>query len=46
MTIFPNGMEIPLMLKIVSELSLDTEYLEKVLMENRHPVSFSQPYLL
>ena len=35
-----------LLVKIVSELSLDTEYLEKVLMENRHPVSFSQPYLL
>lgn len=35
-----------LLVKIVSDLSLDTEYLEKVLQENRHPVSFSQPYLL
>ena len=35
-----------LLVHIVSELSLDTAYLEKVLAENRHPVSFSQPYLL
>lgn len=32
--------------KIVSELKLNTKYLEKVLAENRHPVSFDQPYLL
>ncbi len=35
-----------LLVKIVSDLQLDTAYLEKVLSENRHPVSFSQPYLL
>ena len=35
-----------LLVKIVSDLQLDTAYLEKVLAENRHPVSFSQPYLL
>ncbi len=35
-----------LLVHLVSELSLDTAYLEKVLAENRHPVSFSQPYLL
>ena len=35
-----------LLVRIVSDLQLDTAYLEKVLSENRHPVSFSQPYLL
>ena len=35
-----------LLVKMVSDLGLDTSYLEKVLSENRHPVSFSQPYLL
>ena len=32
--------------KIVASLKLDTKYLEKILLENRHPVSFDQPYLL
>lgn len=32
--------------KIVSSLGLNTKYLEKVLQENKHPVSFDQPYLL
>ncbi len=32
--------------KIVRDLNLDTKYLEKVLAENRHPVSFDQQYLL
>ena len=36
----------PLLVRLVSELGLDTAYLEKVLSDNRHPVSFSQPYLL
>ena len=35
-----------LLVKIASDLRLDTAYLEQVLAENRHPVSFSQPYLL
>ena len=35
-----------LVVHLVSDLGLDTAYLEKVLAENRHPVSFSQPYLL
>ena len=35
-----------LLVRIGSDLQLDTAYLEKVLSENRHPVSFSQPYLL
>ena len=35
-----------LLVRIATDLSLDTEYLEKVLYENRHPVSFSQHYLL
>ena len=35
-----------LLVKMVTDLSLDTAYLEKVLTDNRHPVSFSQPYLL
>ena len=35
-----------LVVRLVTELGLDTAYLEKVLAENRHPVSFSQPYLL
>ncbi len=32
--------------KIVSDLHLDTKYLEKILSDNKHPVSFDQPYLL
>ncbi len=35
-----------LLQKIVGDLQLDSKYLEKVLFENRHPVSFDQPYLL
>lgn len=35
-----------LLVRMVTDLRLDTAYLEKVLLENRHPVSFSQPYLL
>ncbi len=35
-----------MLVRIVTDLGLDTAYLEKVLAENRHPVSFSQPYLL
>ncbi len=35
-----------LLVRISTSLGLDTEYLEKVLYENRHPVSFSQQYLL
>ncbi len=35
-----------LLVRMVTELGLDTVYLEKVLSENRHPVSFSQTYLL
>ena len=35
-----------LLVRIATDLALDTEYLEKVLYENRHPVSFSQHYLL
>ena len=31
--------------KIVRDLKLDTKYLEKVLSDNRHPVSFEQQYL-
>lgn len=31
--------------KIVTDLELDTKYLEKVLADNRHPVSFDQQYL-
>ena len=34
-----------LLVRIATDLNLDTEYLEKVLFENRHPVSFSQHYL-
>ncbi len=34
-----------LLQKIVHDLELDVKYLEKVLIENRHPVSFDQPYL-
>lgn len=32
--------------KLVEELKLDTSYLEKVLSDNRHPVSFAEQYLL
>ena len=35
-----------LLVKLSYDLGLDSSYLEKTLMENRHPVSFSQPYLL
>ena len=35
-----------LLVKIATDLSLDAAYLEKTLAENRHPVSFSQRYLL
>ena len=35
-----------LLVRVATDLSLDTDYLEKVLYENRHPVSFSQHYLL
>ena len=35
-----------LLQRIVSDLQLDSKYLEKVLFENRHPVSFDEPYLL
>ena len=35
-----------LLVRISTSLGLDTEYLEKVLYENRHPVSFSLQYLL
>ena len=35
-----------LLVRLSSDLDLDTGYLEKTLQENRHPVSFSQPYLL
>ena len=35
-----------LLVRIATDLALDTDYLEKVLYENRHPVSFSQHYLL
>lgn len=35
-----------LLVKIATDLELDTQYLEKTAMENRHPVSFSQRYLL
>ena len=35
-----------LLVRMVTELGLDTVYLERVLSENRHPVSFSQTYLL
>ena len=35
-----------LLVRLSTELELDTDYLEKVLYENRHPVSFSQHYLL
>lgn len=31
--------------KIVNDLRLDTKYLERVLSDNRHPVSFDQQYL-
>ena len=35
-----------LLVKIATDLELDTQYLEKTAMENGHPVSFSQRYLL
>ncbi len=35
-----------LLQKIVSELALDTKYLEKTLFENRHPVDLEQKLLL
>ncbi len=35
-----------LLVKIATDLGLDTSYLEKTLAENRHPVLFSQRYLL
>ncbi|WP_320129108.1 thymidine kinase [uncultured Sphaerochaeta sp.] len=35
-----------LLLRLVSELKLDTEYLTKVLSDNRRPVTFEQPFLL
>ena len=35
-----------LLVKLSYDLGLDSSYLEKTLMENRHPVSFSQGYLL
>ena len=35
-----------LLVKLSYDLGLDTSYLEKTLQENRHPVSFSQQYLL
>ena len=35
-----------LLVKLATDLSLDLAYLEKTLAENRHPVSFSQRYLL
>ncbi len=35
-----------LLRRIVDELSLDKEYLEKTLRENRRPVSFEEQYLL
>ena len=35
-----------LLVKIATDLELDTQYLEKTAMENRHPVSFSQRFLL
>ncbi len=35
-----------LLRRIVDELSLDREYLEKTLRENRRPVSFEEQYLL
>ena len=35
-----------LLQRLVSDLRLNTKYLEKVLYENRHPVTFDQPYLL
>lgn len=34
-----------LLQRIVSDLKLDTKYLEKVLSDNKHPVSFDQQYL-
>ncbi|MDY5930644.1 MAG: thymidine kinase [Candidatus Ornithospirochaeta sp.] len=34
-----------LLQRIVSDLRLDTAYLEKVLSDNRHPVSLDQPFL-
>lgn len=35
-----------LLSKIVQKLKLDTQYLEKILSDNRHPVSFAEQYLL
>ncbi|MBQ0071537.1 MAG: thymidine kinase [Spirochaetales bacterium] len=35
-----------LLRRIVQELKLDTQYLEKILSDNRHPVSFAEQYLL
>jgi thymidine kinase len=34
------------LLRLVSELELDTNYLSKVLSDNKRPVSFEQPLLL
>ncbi|MFA6696394.1 MAG: thymidine kinase, partial [Sphaerochaeta sp.] len=34
------------LLRLVSELELDTNYLSKVLSDNNRPVSFEQPLLL
>jgi thymidine kinase len=35
-----------MLLRITSKLDLDTVYLEKVLSDNKRPVSFEQPFLL
>ena len=34
-----------LLLRLVSDLDLDTAYLGKVLADNKRPVSFAQPFL-
>jgi thymidine kinase len=35
-----------MLLRLVSQLDLDTNYLAKVLADNKRPVSFAQPFLL
>ncbi|HPZ15052.1 MAG TPA: thymidine kinase, partial [Sphaerochaeta sp.] len=34
-----------MLLRLASQLDLDTAYLEKVLSDNKRPVSFAQPFL-
>ena len=35
-----------LLLRLVDDLKLDRVYMEKVLSDNKRPVSFAQPFLL